>query len=256
MLAAGADDAAAIAAGRTRTWTAAEHRLNPMRYAIYFLPSTATALWRFGASVLGYDAYTRGGVAHPDHALFGGTSSPAWVAEPQRYGFHATLKAPFELADGKTEAELRTLAHTLAVERKGFVVPGLRVAAISRFVALVPAGPCPELADLANTCVRHFESLRAPLGEADRRRRLAADLSPRQAAYLETWGYPYVMEEFRFHMTLAGPLARDELAVVQSALAGLWAPVAGPMPVDAIALVAQPVREARFAVLELYPFTG
>lgn len=227
-----------------------------MRYAIYFLPAPDTALWRFGASVLGYDAYRAADVRHPEHPLFRSASLPQWVAEPQRYGFHATLKAPFELAERTSEAELREFARALASEQRTFTVPSLRIAALSRFVALLPAVPSPGLNDLASACVRHFEPLRKPLSEADRQRRLAAKLTPRQTEYLERWGYPYVLEEFRYHMTLTGPLAQHELADAETALAELWAPIAGPLRVDAITLVAQPSREARFAVLERYPFAG
>lgn len=35
---------------------------------------------------------------------------------------------------------------------------------------------------------------------------MAAGLSPRQVELLDRWGYPYVMDQFRMHMTLSDPL--------------------------------------------------
>ena len=51
------------------------------RYAIYFVPRAETALYRFGAFVLGYDGYTGAEVAPP-----AGTEAFAWpelVREPR-----------------------------------------------------------------------------------------------------------------------------------------------------------------------------
>lgn len=225
-----------------------------MRYAIYFMPSAATQLWRFGASVLGYDAFTGLSVPFPEHPVFSRAQPPAWIAEPQRYGFHATLKAPFELAPGAREADVHATAASLARSRQSFLVPGLGVRAMSRFVALMPAAPVPELDDLASACVRRFEPVRGPISAADRQRRLAAPLTARQIRHLDTWGYPYVMEDFQFHMTLAGPLQPDALQTVQSALALLWAPINAPLLIDAITVAVQPARDARFLAQARYTF--
>jgi putative phosphonate metabolism protein len=225
-----------------------------MRYAIYFLPSRDTPFWRFGASVLGYDAYTQENVPFPEHPLFGGLRPPAWISQPQAYGFHATLKAPFELARSATEQELHERARQFARRRRSFVVPALEVKVISRFVALLPAAPCAQLAELARDCVRCFEPLRAPIQPVDRQRRLGSRLTARQIANLELWGYPHVMEDFQFHMTLAGPLDPKELPNVLAVLEAQWATVSGPMPIDAIAVVVQPARDARFRVVGRYSF--
>ena len=42
-------------------------------------------------------------------------------------------------------------------------------------------------------------------------RRKRTNLSPDEAKYLEDWGYPYVGDRFRFHMTLTSALGRGEL---------------------------------------------
>ena len=77
------------------------------RYALYLAPPADSELWRFGSRVIGRDAAS--GVDISGFALEG-WSAPDWRAatqEPRRYGFHATLKAPFRLAEACDEAALR-----------------------------------------------------------------------------------------------------------------------------------------------------
>ncbi|HMJ45461.1 MAG TPA: phosphonate metabolism protein, partial [Pseudolabrys sp.] len=85
------------------------------RYAIYFVPGTDSELYRFGASVLGYDCYTG-----RDIALIDGADASSWsefVREPRIYGFHATLKAPFYLAKGSNEADLERAVLDFAADQ-------------------------------------------------------------------------------------------------------------------------------------------
>lgn len=224
------------------------------RYAIYFMPSPATELWRFGSSVIGYDAETGREVLPPGRHAFHAPGAERDTAEPRRYGFHATLKAPFALAPGISEATLVDKAKAFAAQRESFTVPPLRVATIERFIALVPAAANAKLDSLAAECVRAFEPMRAALSEADVARRMAATLTPRQIAHLECWGYPYVFEDFRFHMTLTGPLEAKPRARLLDALRSLYAPVAEPLTVDAIIVARQADRDSRFAVLARFPF--
>ncbi|MGF7158533.1 hypothetical protein FHS85_000143 [Rhodoligotrophos appendicifer] len=173
------------------------------RYAIYFCPRPDAALDRFGTSWLGSDAAT-------------GTSRErrAETAAPARYGFHATLKAPFHLKEGCSLDDLLAAVTTFATGWRGLVLPPLALRSLQDFVALVPSGFWPDLQALAAASVLEFENMRAPLSAEAIARRKANGLSPRQAVYLELYGYPYVLDEFRFHMTLSGPLPapqRDRL---------------------------------------------
>lgn len=184
-----------------------------------------------------------------------------WAAsalEPRRYGFHGTLKAPFELPPDRDEDGLLKRLREVARKRTAFEVARLEVAALGPFLALVPAEPAPDLDRLAGDCVRAFDAFRAPLSEADRQRRLAAPLSARQVAALERWGYPYVFEDFRFHMTLTGPLPEARREPVRAALAGLYAAVAArpALAVGSLAIFRQPARTERFRVLAEMPFAG
>ncbi len=218
------------------------------RYAIYFVPAADSALWDFGRTCIGYDSYTGADVAFHGHAFYQHENIRAWTADPRRYGFHATLKSPFALAPGTTVGELDEAAEKFASGQGAVVVEALKVAAIGGFLALVPAGPSRDLDALAADCVRAFERFRAPLSDTDRARRLQSALTAKQIELLDRWGYPYVFEEFRFHMTLTGRLSDDIRAAGLAALRDLYAPLAAPLQCDAIAVCEQVDRNARFRV--------
>lgn len=225
------------------------------RYAIYYAPACDGPLWRFGSATLGYDAFSGEDIplAVPE-----GCDDRDWAAltaEPRRYGFHATLKAPFELANGRSEGQLRAFAQQFAVTSGAVPLAGLAVVALGRFVALTPSEPSTGLQKLAFDIVQAFEPFRAPLGAADLERRLQSPLTPAQRAYLEAFGYPYVGDEFRFHMTLTGPLPAEGVAGVRAALAQGHerAVPAGPVAVDRIALFRQETRESRFRLMDTFP---
>lgn len=225
-----------------------------MRYAIYSMPAPDTALWHFGCAAIGYDAWRGETAPLLDHAAYRSTDAMDWTREPARYGFHGTLKAPFSLAGGTTEAALLDAARAFAASQSSFVLQRLAVKPLGRFLALVPAESSSQLSSLADECTRAFDRFRAPLSDADRRRRLAAPLTQRQIANLDAWGYPYVFEDFRFHMTLTGPLDDDVRGRLQDALSKLYETLCAPVPIDAIAVFKQEARDSRFRVIERFAF--
>lgn len=224
------------------------------RYAIYYAPASGSALDRFGAHLLGYDAYCGEDLPFPDDLAL---SLPDWrklTGDPRKYGFHATLKAPISLAAGRSEAELLAACAAFAETRRP--VPGITptVNAISDFVAIVPVEPSAELEALAADCVREFDCFRAPLTAEDRARRNPTKLTPRQCDYLDRWGYPYVMEEFRFHMTLTGRLAAERREPVVAMLRERFAALkTAPLAIDRIALFRQDSASARFKIIGQWP---
>ena len=227
------------------------------RYAIYFAPPSDSALAELGANWLGRDC--AGGRERAQPEVDGLT--PARLAEitasPRHYGFHATLKPPFALANGRGETELVAAVRRFAGSRAPFAAPRLKIAALSGFTALVLSAPCPEMQNLAGACVRDFDGFRAPAGAAELARRRAAGLSPRQEALLRAWGYPYVMQEFRFHMTLTQRLSEADRELVMTALEPLAAIITEtPLEVDGITVFRQPDRDSPFGMLDRYPFTG
>ena len=84
------------------------------RYAIYYAPAPGSGLDRFGATLLGCDAFTGDDLPFPEGVL---QATPDWrglTGDPRKYGFHATLKAPMSLAPGRTEAELISACEAFA----------------------------------------------------------------------------------------------------------------------------------------------
>lgn len=222
------------------------------RYAIYAAPPAGSALAAFGASWLGYDAETGEAQTPP---RIEGLTPERWDALTRRarhYGFHGTFKAPFALAEGTNAEGLIEAVTALAAGYAPFDVP-LRLARIGGFLAMTPAEELSALADLANRCVEQLDRFRRPeTPEQVAQRR--AGLTARQSAHLDRWGYPYVFEDYRFHMTLTDPLAGAESAQLQSALASLLEPLlARPLPIDALCLFRQIDRAAPFRLIRRAP---
>lgn len=189
--------------------TAADLVAPAPRYAVYFAPTRASAWWKFGAAWLGRDDAE----ARPDPVARGGPQH--LTAEPARYGFHATLKAPFRLAEGTTVEVLcermQGLADTLPVLALGALAPRR----LPGFVALVPIDSGPALAELAARCVVELDDLRAPLTNAEIQRRRPDLLDVRGRELLLRFGYPHVLERFQFHMSLARCSDAEAPAVIE-----------------------------------------
>lgn len=223
------------------------------RYAVYFVPAQETDLAGFGSRAIGYDVNTGTDCAYHDHDFYRQPDIRSWTESPSRYGFHATLKAPFELKEGYALDDLLSAAHEFTRNRPSVPLGRLQVSSIGRFVALTIRGNSDPVDQLAGACVREFEDFRAPLSAADRERRLAPNLSDRQAAYVDQWGYPYVFEEFRFHMTLTGALPdRQQVECAKSALSEIYTAIDAPVAISSITIAEQPDRNAKFRVLERF----
>ena len=220
------------------------------RYAIYYTAAQDSALDRFGASLLGYDAYGGDELPFPDGVM---QMIPDWrdlTHDPRKYGFHATLKAPIALADGKAEAQLAAACELFTDLARPVPVIQPVVDSISGFIAVIPAEPSAELELLAAEATKAFDPFRAPLSPEDRARRNPAALTPRQRDYLDRWGYPYVFEEFRFHMTLTGRLPAERREQVVAILRERFSATGiGPLAIDAIALCRQDNPNSRFRVI-------
>ncbi|MGF1552460.1 MAG: DUF1045 domain-containing protein [Paracoccaceae bacterium] len=221
------------------------------RYAVFWAPPAGSPLARFGADWLGWDPAAGRRTREPDPR----------VAAPARYGLHATLKAPFRLADGVAPGDLDAALETFAARRAPAAAPGLVLDDALGFLALAPGGPSPGLDALAAEAVRGFDRFRAPLDEADRARRGADRLDPEARRLFETWGYPHVLGRFRFHVTLTGRLDPAEAAAARAALAGrLDGLLTARFTLDALSLFGDPGggqdEHAGFRHLRRYPLTG
>jgi len=226
------------------------------RYAIYWAPSPDSPLGRFGAAWL--DPAARFPWTHRDGTAdqAAETARRAAIAAPSVYGFHATLKPPFRLASGADIARLQARVAVFAASRPALRAVGLTLAPLGDFLALVPTVPRPDIDALAAACVRDLDAFRAPPSEAELARRRAAGLSGAEDALLRRWGYPYVMEAFRFHMTLTDRLDRDALAAMRLRLDDLMEAWAVPVDLVDIALFRQAEPGRDFALVRRFALAG
>ncbi|MDR3399943.1 MAG: DUF1045 domain-containing protein [Pandoraea sp.] len=235
--------------------------LSVARFALYYAPPSGSCWWNEGSRWLGRDAITGRSLNAPQVP---GLSRPLpeLTADPRRYGLHATLKAPMRLAPQARLGDLSGIAaavaarhapfdlavHTDVVDTDNGKRPG--------FVALRPsvgAADAKAVDALAADCVQAFDALRASPTEAELAKRHAQPLSSRQRELLAQWGYPYVFDEFRFHVTLS-----DRVAVTDAtAITDWWQPrvqALGPMRVDSLALFVQPSPGEPFLLHERFVF--
>lgn len=220
------------------------------RYAVYFAPrdgafADAAAAW------LGWNAVTGQSVAQPAFPAIADHT-----ADPRRYGFHGTIKPPFRLSDGTSPAELLDAAANLATRLQSVRMAGLTMTRLEGFLALIPTDTPAALHEFAAQVVQGLDSFRAPLTDADIARRRPDSLTPRQRELLQAYGYPYVMEQFQFHLTLSGrmegPTAAAFDAAAQAHFAGL---LPQPFVIEDLCLFGED-HSGRFHLLHRYALSA
>lgn len=224
------------------------------RFAVYYAPDPGAFADR-AASWLGWDAAT--GMPCPQPTPPGLPRPLAdLTAEPRKYGFHGTIKPPFRLAPGTSPDRLAAAVEALAARLAPVTLPGLALTRLGRFLALCPTGDTAPLEHLAAEVVRRLDTHRAALTEAEIARRRPERLTPRQRALLDSYGYPFVMEEFRFHLTLTGPLDPWEIAATESAIAAHFAAtIPQPFQIKTLCLFGE-AQDGTFHLLHRYALTG
>lgn len=208
------------------------------RYAIYWAPEPGP-LSALAAGWLGWDPVA--GV-RPASPAVGPLPRPveAITRTPRRYGFHGTIKPPFRLVPGQDAGRLHAATEALCARLAPVTLPGLSLNRLGGFLALTPEGDTTALAALAAEVVAGLDPFRAPPDAAEIARRRPDLLTERQRANLDRWGYPYVMEEFRFHLTLSGELDDITARAAETVLRPLLAPVLPrPFRVDSLCLFGQ-----------------
>lgn len=221
----------------------------PYRYAIYFCPQPGSALGRFGADWLGnYKMATA--MALSDDVYLAVTKSP------RRYGFHGTLKAPFQLSPLASQEQLLDAVSALATSTTSFAIDGFVLKSIGSFIALVPRSEPDELSILASRCVTELDTFRAPPDSDELTRRRRANLSPAQDQLLVRWGYPYVLDEFRFHLTLTEKMNRPERDHLIQKLSDQTDDALGPYQFDDICVFTESEPGADFELLHRHPLRG
>ena len=226
--------------------------LTPHRVAIYAAPAPGTDWWERGSEWLGRCASRRCGLPMPVIEDVDPSEQTALTAEPRRYGWHATLKAPFRLSPESNLWALRDAMAALCREHRAIDLGDLQVARLGSFLALTPERAPPALGALADDCVRRLQPLAAPLNEAELARRRRATLTPEENALMLAWGYPWVFHKFRFHFSLTGPMA----GVPDDVMGRLWVAATRqfgalpPMRLDRLSLFIEPSPGADFVLLE------
>jgi len=222
------------------------------RYAVYWAPEPAHPLWQRGCEWLGRD---------PSRSASGPPFRDA-TAEPRRYGFHATLTAPMHLRPGAGEADFVAAVQTFASAATPFEMPALRVGLLERFVALLPKEALPRdhaLHRIADACVHAFDSWRAPLDEHTLARRLAGGaLSSDQTLLLQRWGYPHVLDQWRFHMTLTDSLgaASARQALRSEAQRFMARALTEPLRFESLCIFREPAPRAPFELIQRFALAG
>lgn len=205
------------------------------RYAIFYTPEGALA--DAGAAWLGWDIAQGCAVAHPD---LGSVDLARITATPRKYGMHGTLKPPFALAPGCDAQALGRAFQTLAQGLSRIAVTGLEVAQLGPFLALKPVRDQTALAAFAAEVVTQLDRFRAPPTAAELARRRQSNLNAAQEQHLRDWGYPYVMDQFRFHITLTGRLSRAEEVGIATAACAYFAPhLTEPFVIGSLTLAGQ-----------------
>lgn len=229
------------------------------RYAIYFAPDRESPLWRFGNAWLGRDVETGEPLIRPSLSGLSGLNLDELTASPRLYGFHATLKPPFRLSEGCSFADLIRTCEDFVSTQKSFNCPMVAPAELGNFVAFKLLVQSKSMIELAANAVEVFEPFRAPQTEKELAKRRAAGLTGRQEENLLRWGYPYVMEDFRFHMTLTSAIAADGLRSKLTAgliSAAEAAGAVGPMEVSGVSLYEQVGSDQPFRLIRRFPFKG
>lgn len=220
------------------------------RYAVYFAPRPG-AFEKAVASWLGRDAATGDTLPQP-HV----PGLASLTTDPRRYGFHGTIRAPFRPAPGLDGAAIAAAVADLAARLPAASAPGLRLTDLHGFLALIPDGDEAAILRLGVGVVEGTEALRAPLTEAEIARRDPSSLTPRQRSLLARWGYPYVMEEFRFHLTLTNRLPLDRVAdVTAAAQAHITPHLPRPFGIEDLCLFGED-QAGQFYLLHRYALTG
>ena len=225
---------------------------NFSRYAVYYLPCPGSPLQRFGDQWLGW-SITDGKFTNRLKGKMLATEHEKMTAKPQKYGFHGTLKPPLRLKDEFGQNEFVNAVRHIAKMHHPFTMPDLNLLVTSQFMALVPVEHSPAMHNLASALVTGLDNFRKTPTVEETARRLSAGLTSRQTELLEAWGYPYVLDEFRFHLTLTDRLEKDQTPEIRNYLQEQIAPILEqPIKVRDIAVVGQ-MENGMFTLIERVP---
>lgn len=227
------------------------------RYAVYWSPDLDDPLAAFGARWLGHDPAECDARLRRLRLGLDDAFADRITAEPRRYGLHGTLKAPFRLKPATDANALIDAVRKIAAQTPAFTTAPLALTGLKGFLALCPRTPSRELGALAARCTTELDSFRAPLSDGERARRKPAALTEVQRELLERWGYPYVLGESRFHITLTGRLTGADRTRVEPLLGVALMPYcADPFRFTGISIFGDPGDGAPFVLLQRFALSS
>ena len=188
------------------------------RYAIYYAPPKESSLEEFGRYWFGWDPLNAK-LINNKHRInylnrFGIKNLiniDKNVLIPKKYGFHGTLIPPFKLNKNYSTNTLFKKTEEIAKKFKKFKFYKFKLKKINNFYAFVQNKKNNNINKLSNRLVRELFKFRSPLTKKEIDRRNPSKLSKLQLNILYKWGYPYLMSEFNFHMTLASEVTGNKL---------------------------------------------
>jgi len=220
------------------------------RHAAYYAPAQQSRLAQLGAQWLGRCAQSRRVVLQPDFPQCTAEALRGYTAAATRYGWHATMKAPFALNPGLEIDAIPAAFQAFAQSQTALTLPPLTLRNMGDYLALVPEAPSSALQELAFDCVRALHPLATPLSDTQVAQRRLTPLTPAQDAMLLQWGYPFVGHQFQWHMTLTGSLRKltqREVRGLQDAARDWFSPVLNqPVELDAICWFVESVAGGDF----------
>lgn len=221
------------------------------RYAIYYAPRAGSDVWRLASEWLGHDSASGGDV---NQFVPNGISAQDFIhatMSPRRYGFHATIKAPMRLAPGVSPEQFLNAIESYARTQHAVEIGYMQISQLAGFLAITPVAQSGDVTQFAAEVVAYFDRFRAPLSEEDRQKRLATGLTHRQVELVEQYGYPYVMEEYRMHLTLTDRLDMEMSDKLLAEAERYFAPtLEAPWTLDTIAVYREAEAGAPFVRLE------
>lgn len=223
--------------------------MNFKRYAIYYVPSN-NLFYKLGSSWLGWDTISGQPASQPE------TDSAVNIQKiteaPRKYGLHATIKAPFRLGNNVNALELERQLEILCGSIKPIEFK-LKLSELSGFFALTPTVKNTEIRNLHTKVVRKLDYFRAQPTKEEIIKRRENQLTSEQDQNLIKWGYPYIFEDFYFHITLTGKIPEDLRNKVKDEIENFFQPVLQQkINLSELALVGE-ATDGNFYVLRQMP---
>lgn len=224
------------------------------RFALYYAPRPETALAEAASSWLGRDHENRT-CSRITSKTLGGERFAELTKAPFHYGFHGTLKPPFRLHDATSKNLLCEEIDRFCNQRSPFIMKELEIGWIGNFLCLRPVKSSDKMNKLARDAVRQFDNFREDMSFIELEKRRNQGLTPQQDALLLQWGYPYVMDEFRFHLTLSSKIedSQERTLLEEEARRHFSSDLLQEIPVDGISLFVETDGQP-MTLLRFFPF--